>query len=201
MRKSLNQRARKQQPSLKHINSHLNLAKLINCRKVKLNWTKRHLMQPKFLAALGLYSSIYSVIIYKSYMSNNEILRIAGSGSLTFLICEIFFFPLDALNLQQKIQKANLSTRQMLQQVYRHYGPYGVYRGFTTSYYSSTSAAYIFFVVYKGLKTKLKEKFKPRTQSECTFIYTAASFIAEAVSLCIYYPYEILKVRLIAKND
>ena len=32
-------------------------------------------------------------------------------------------------------------------------------------------------------------------------IYMAASVIAEAFSLAVYYPYEIVKVRMIAKND
>jgi hypothetical protein len=89
----------------------------------------------------------------------------------------------------------------MLKQVYKNYGPYGLYRGFTTSYYSATTAAYLFFIIYKGLKMKMREYFEPKTQKECSLIYMAASFISEAVALCIYYPYEILKVRMIAKND
>ena len=84
---------------MKHINSHLNLQKLISCSSAKLGWAKRHLLQPRFLAAWGGFSLAFSYIIYKSYHSQNETLRIAASGSLTFLICEIFFFPLDAINL------------------------------------------------------------------------------------------------------
>ena len=42
------------------------------------------------------------------------------------------------------------------------YGPYGVYRGFTTSYYSSTVAGLAFFAMYKGMKQKLRQKIKPK---------------------------------------
>lgn len=85
--------------------------------------------------------------------------------------------------------------------VYNHYGPYGIYRGFTVSYYSSTASGFFFFASYKSLKVKMKEIFKPQNQVQTTMIYTAASCIAEALSMIIYYPYEIFKVRYIAKND
>lgn len=34
-----------------------------------------------------------------------------------------------------------------------------------------------------------------------TLIYLCASVIAETISLFMYYPYEMMKVRIIAKND
>lgn len=89
----------------------------------------------------------------------------------------------------------------MLKMNLKSYGPYGVYRGFTTSYYSSTTAGFAFFAFYKGLKSKMKDKFKPKNQFECSIIYTFSSIVAEALSMIIYYPYEIVKVRMVAKND
>jgi hypothetical protein len=44
------------------------------------------------------------------------------------------------------------------------YGPFGIYRGFTTSFYSSTAGGYVFFAIYKGLKTNLRDHFQPKTQ-------------------------------------
>ena len=89
----------------------------------------------------------------------------------------------------------------MFQNVYAKHGPYGLYRGFTTTYYSSTTAGYAFFAIYKGLKKKLKEYYQPTTQNQLTLIYLCASVTAETMSLFMYYPYEMLKVRIIAKND
>ena len=102
-------------------------------------------------------------LIYRSYKSENELLRIAGSGSLTFLFSELAFFPMDSINLTQKLQEKNVSMYQMIRSVYNHYGPYGVYRGFTTSFYSSTVASYAFFIIYKSTKLKMRETFKPKT--------------------------------------
>lgn len=46
-----------------------------------------------------------------------------------------------------------------MRSVYSSYGPYGLYRGFTTAYYSATVAGFGFFAVYKGLKKWLKDVF------------------------------------------
>ena len=89
----------------------------------------------------------------------------------------------------------------MFQNVYSKYGSYGLYRGFSTTYYSSTTAGYAFFAIYKGLKVKLKEIYQPKTQNQLTMIYLCASVVAETISLLMYYPYEMMKVRIIAKND
>lgn len=52
---------------------------------------------------------------------------------------------------------------QMLKIVYNQFGPYGIYRGFSCSYYSATTAGYLYFALYKGLKVKLREVVKPKT--------------------------------------
>jgi len=51
----------------------------------------------------------------------------------------------------------------MIGHVYQHYGPYGIYRGFSGPFYSATTAGYAFFAIYKGIKVKLREKFQPKT--------------------------------------
>jgi len=52
----------------------------------------------------------------------------------------------------------------MVKSVYNHYGPYGIYRGFSAPYFSATSAGYAFFLFYKGIKVNLREKLNPKTQ-------------------------------------
>jgi hypothetical protein len=49
----------------------------------------------------------------------------------------------------------------MFRIVYNHYGPAGIYRGFSAPFYSATTAGFAFFAMYKGLKVKLREKIKP----------------------------------------
>lgn len=155
----------------------------------------------RYLGVCGIFSIAYACMIYKSYKSDNQIVKLAGAGSLSYLITESMFFPLDSLNLTQKLQVENISNYRMVKTLHGKYGFYGIYRGFSTSFYSSTVAGGLFFALYKGLKVKLKEIFKPQTQYGCTLIYTASSIIAEMLSMLISYPYEVIKVRFIAKND
>lgn len=125
----------------------------------KKHYLKKNLLCPRFLTICGLFTLSYAMLVRSSYKSQNEIIRLAGAGSLSHLMTEICYFPLDSLNLTQKLQVNNISTSQMLRIVYNHYGPYGIYRGFTVSYYSSTSSGFFFFACYKSLKMKMKEIF------------------------------------------
>ena len=165
-------------------------------------YAKKNLLERNFLSAIGLFSLFYAGILWKSYHSESELKRIAAAGSLTFILCELAFYPLDVINMQQKtFTNQNISSRQMFRSVFNHYGPYGIYRGFSGSYYSTLTAGYVFFALYKGIKIELRDKLKPKTQSQCSMIYFASSIIAEALSMLIYYPYEIFKIRYVAKND
>ena len=60
---------------------------------------KKNLFNPRFIKTCSAFSLVYFFTIYGSYHSQNKITRIAAAGSLTFLCCELTFFPLDAINL------------------------------------------------------------------------------------------------------
>lgn len=47
----------------------------------------------------------------------------------------------------------------------------------------------------------MKEKYEPSSASHNAAIYVTASTIAEVITLAFYYPYELIKVRLMTKND
>ena len=128
------------------------MAKLVDGPASRNHLAKKKLLCARFLGVFATYSLVYTLIIYKSKQSDNEILRIGASGSLTFLVSELCCFPLDTINFQLKLCKKQMTSAQMVKEVYKHYGLYGIYRGFSTSYYSSTSAAFFFFIIYKGLK-------------------------------------------------
>jgi hypothetical protein len=64
---------------------------------------------------------------------------------------------MDAVNLQQKINPNNINSFELVKQQYKSHGSFGLYRGFTTAYYSSALTGFAFFSIYKGLKTKMKE--------------------------------------------
>ena len=64
----------------------------------------------KFVTICGLFSLTYACLVNKCRSSESEIMRIAAAGSLTTLACEVAFFPMDALNLQQKINSKNIGS-------------------------------------------------------------------------------------------
>ena len=81
------------QPCLKHTSA--NLGKMVQYQA----FTRQSIFNRSFLGVCGLFTAVYGWSIYKSWNHQNENLRIGASGSLTFLICEACFFPLDAINL------------------------------------------------------------------------------------------------------
>jgi Mitochondrial carrier protein len=93
----------------------------------------------------------------------------------------------------------------MMKNVLKTEGVTGLYKGYTASYYSSILYGYLYFYLYKGVKGHLKESDTYRNSSHSTglraLIYASSSTIAEIISLFIYYPWELVKIRLLTKND
>ena len=93
----------------------------------------------------------------------------------------------------------------MFRKVIQEDGVGGLYKGYSACYYSSILYGYLYFYIYKGLKGHLKDTavFKNNEQSTPmkALVYASSSTIAEIVSLFIYYPYELVKIRLLTKND
>ena len=58
----------------------------------------------RFLAVSSGFSIAYFYCLVKSQKHENEVVRVGAAGSLTFIFCELAFFPLDSINLQQKIK-------------------------------------------------------------------------------------------------
>ena len=89
----------------------------------------------------------------------------------------------------------------MVRTILKNEGVYGLYKGYSASYYSSILYGYLYFYIYKGLKLQMKESLQPTSTSSYAMIYASASTIAEFVALIVYYPYELVKVRFLTKNE
>ena len=93
----------------------------------------------------------------------------------------------------------------MARKVIKEEGVQGLFKGYTACYYSSILYGYVYFYLYKGVKGHLKdsETYKKSTHSTSfrALIYASSSTIAEIISLFIYYPWELVKIRLLTKND
>lgn len=101
--------------------------------------------------------------------------------------------------------KQNVSFTEMFKTVVKNDGVGGLFKGYSACYYSSILYGYVYFYIYKGLKFLLKETDLFKTHNESTpvkaLVYASSSTIAEIFSLCIYYPFELVKIRLLTRND
>ena len=146
---------------------------------------------------------IYSIL--RAQKSDNEVLRIGAAGSITTLIGESSFYFIDAINARSKVLDHNVSMREMVKKVLKEEGIQGLFKGYTACYYSSILYGYVYFYLYKGVKGYMKESEVYRNSSHSAslraLIYASASTIAEIISLFIYYPWELVKIRLLTRND
>lgn len=153
---------------------------------------------------LTSFTGIYLYSIYKAHKSENEVLRIGAAGSITTLIGESSFYFIDAINARSKVLTNNVGFGTMLKKVLKNEGVQGLFKGYSACYYSSIFYGYLYFYLYKGIKCHLKES-ELYQNSKSTplraLIYASSSTIAEVISLLIYYPYELVKIRLLTKND
>lgn len=150
---------------------------------------------------LSFFTGSYMFSLYQAKRSDNEILRIGAAGSLTMLLGESAFYCIDAINMRSKVhQGENIGIRQLVREILQKEGLRGLYRGYSASYYSSICYGYMYFYLYKGLKMEMKEYIQPNSPGMFAAIYASASTIAEVLALLVYYPYELVKVRLLTKN-
>lgn len=90
--------------------------------------------------------------LYKTTGSDNEVLRVGAAGSITILLCESMFYCIDAVNTRSKVLAENVWFIDMVRRIYKSEGMYGLYKGYSASYYSSILYGYLYFYIYKGLK-------------------------------------------------
>ena len=149
---------------------------------------------------LGSFSICYLMLLYRARTSDNEILRIGAAGTLISLLGESVCYPIEAVNQKCKALTSNVSFTRMVREVLCNEGISGLYKGYICFYYSAITSGFLYFYVYKGLKTYMKEKIRPESRSSAALVYAFASSIAECLSLLIYYPYEVVKVRMLTKS-
>lgn len=110
---------------------------------------------------LGIVTTVYIGLLNYARTSSNEVLRVGAAGSLTMLIGESSFYCIDAVNAKSKIMNVNLGFFEMVPKIIAEEGIYGLYKGYSVSYYSSMYSGFVYFYTYKMIKIKLKEKYTP----------------------------------------
>lgn len=77
------------------------------------------------------------------------------------LIGESSFYFIDAVNMRSKILAENVPFYEMLKRIIKQDGIYGLYKGYSASFYSSILYGYLYFYIYKGIKVQMKEAYDP----------------------------------------
>ena len=151
----------------------------------------------KFPLALLSFCSLYGIFLKKAKDSNKDLIRLAAAGSLTGLFCETLFYPLDAINVRSKVNsQQNFTMFQKMKIMYSSEGLKSFYRGYTCTLYGSVFYGFLYFSLYKEIKRKLEESGLGMTSR-----ILLAAFVAETAALIFYYPFELIKVRFISKQQ
>jgi len=92
-------------------------------------------------------------------------MRVGAAGSITMLVSESAFYCIDAINARSKILETNVGFIEMCKKVLCAEGYTGLYKGYSATYYSAILSGWLYFMLYKGFKNELKERFEPTCPS------------------------------------
>ena len=121
---------------------------------------------------------MYMYTLMKLNHSDDEVLRIGAAGSITVLVGESTFYCIDAVNTRSKMLNENVGFREMVSRILKNEGIYGLYKGYSATFYGTIIYGYLYFFLYKASKIYMKEKIHPATMSSTAMIYALASAIS-----------------------
>ena len=125
------------------------------------------------------YVATYFCILYKAKQSQNELMRMGASGSLTMFICDLSLYPIENINAKSKVVRGeNVPFLEMGKRILRSEGMYGMYVGYSASFYSIITHGFGYYYIYKGLKLYLKEHFQPQSALTRALVYGIASVMS-----------------------
>ena len=79
----------------------------------------------------------YSFLCYKSYFSENELLRFAVAGSIANLTIVSLFHFVDTVNIRSKSTMKPIPTGSLIRNIYKAEGMFGFGRGFSAAFYGA----------------------------------------------------------------
>jgi len=77
------------------------------------------------------------------------------AGSIAHVVVECAFHMIDTVNVNAKAGVDHVSTSTMVQKMWAKEGLIGYGRGISACFYSAAVGGFIYFTIYKTLKTKL----------------------------------------------
>lgn len=137
--------------------------------------------------------SLYISFCYRAKSWENETLRMGVAGSIAHGTVEAAFHFFDTVNISAKANEAEShSTSQMVRRIYAKEGVVGFSRGIGAAMYGSYTSGFVYFIIYKWLKSNIPEL--------GGFKNLLAGMIAETTAIMVKFPFDLIKCRLQSVN-
>lgn len=140
------------------------------------------------LAATGFFS-----VCSRAKKWENETLRMGVAGSMAHGTVEAGFHFIDTVNIKSKASEVHTETMTMVRKIWAQEGVTGFGKGIGAAVYGNYSSGFIYFVLYKYLKTNMPDYFG-------NLRMVVAGFFAETVAIIFKFPFDLIKCRLQSVN-
>ncbi len=128
---------------------------------------------------MGVVTSAYALALYKCKTSDNELLRVGAAGSLTMTLCDVSLYSIESINARSKILRGeNVRFTEMTKRIFQSEGLGGMYKGYSASFYSIMIHGFVYFYIYKAMKSILKDYYNPQTTFQKALVYGLASVLS-----------------------
>ncbi len=106
---------------------------------------------------------------------------------------EGLFHFVDTVNIKTKASETKTCTQTMVRKIWAQEGVTGFGRGIGAAIYGNYSSGFIYFVLYKYLKTNIPDYFG-------NLRLLVAGFVAETIAIIFKFPFDLVKCRLQSVN-
>lgn len=154
-------------------------------------------MLPKNILKYGLYSTFsLSALYYSTKVQNNDI-RMGIIGLLGQVTTDFIFHPLDLINTRTKFFfNEKINALETSKRILTTTGWTGLFRGGSVTILGSSFSGFIYFSTYKKLKILFKKMLEG--ESDVKYIaYTLATILSELIVYPLYYPFDLIKTRIL----
>lgn len=126
--------------------------------------------------------------------SKQESLRLAFAGSISTCLMDCTTFSLDTINCRSKV----LGEKLVKNRAEAFKACQNLHRGVSASFYGSLFYGYAYFYLYHNFKRILLPFYNNQTTPT---YYMASAALAESIALSVYFPFELVKLRMQTSNE